>query len=89
LAQTPAEREKRTLPSIVLTALFAARSLPPEAIGPRLPDHGLLAFGVASSLPVLARLVAPWFGQSGGGLVFRLAGDDSTVRDRRTAGRLR
>jgi hypothetical protein len=67
----------------------AARSLPPDALEPRLPDHGLLTFGVVSPLPVLAGLVAPAFGQPGGGLVFRLAGDDPTVRDAVRHGRLR
>lgn len=68
---------------------FEARSLPPDALDQRAPNHGLLVFGVVEPVPVLARLVAPAFGQPGGGLVFKLAGDDPTVRDAVRRGRLR
>ena len=68
---------------------FAARSLPPDALEPRAPDHGLLTFGVVEPVAVLARLVAPAFGQPGGGVVFNLAGEDTTVRDAVRRGRLR
>jgi hypothetical protein len=68
---------------------FAARSLPPDALEDRAPDHGLLTFGVIEPVKVLARLVAPAFGQPGGGVVFKLAGEDPTVRDAVRRGRLR
>lgn len=68
---------------------FAARSLPPDALEPRAPEHGLLTFGVVEPVPVLVKLVLPAFGQPGGGLVFKLAGEDPTVRDAVRRGRLR
>jgi hypothetical protein len=60
---------------------LAERSLPPDAIETRLTDYGLLTFGVIEPMPVRARLVGPWFGQPGGGVVFTFTGEDATVRD--------
>jgi hypothetical protein len=49
----------------------------------------LVIFGVVEPVPVLARLVVPAFGQPGGGVVLKLAGDNLTVRDAVRRGRLR
>jgi hypothetical protein len=68
---------------------LAARSLPPDALEPRLPDYGLLTLGVVVPVPVRASLVPAWFGQPGGGVVFKLTGDDPTVRAAVRRGQLR
>jgi Tuberculosis necrotizing toxin len=68
---------------------LGARSLPPDALEPRVEGYGLLTFGVVAPVPVRARLVPPWFGQPGGAVVFNLAGEDPTVRDAVRRGRLR
>jgi Tuberculosis necrotizing toxin len=65
------------------------RSLPPDVFDPRLAHNGVVTLGVVAEVPVLATLVAPWFGQPGGGVVLRLEGADQTVRDAVRRGALR
>jgi len=60
---------------------MAQRSLPPSVLDPQRPQLGLLTFGVAQPVRVMARRIEPWFGQPGGGVVMRLAEPSDTVRD--------
>lgn len=66
---------------------LAQRSLPPDALDPSMPQYGRLVLGCAEETPVLARVTAPWFGQPGGGVVFRLE-PGTTVRDLVADGRM-
>jgi hypothetical protein len=67
---------------------FAERAQPPDALDQSFPDHGLVTLGVATDLPVLARVTQPWFGQPGGAVVFKLATPGQTVRDLLRSGEL-
>jgi len=67
---------------------MAERSLPPSVLDPQRPQLGLLTFGVAQPVDVLARRIAPWFGQPGGGVVLKLAEPSDTVRDLLVRGEL-
>jgi hypothetical protein len=69
-------------------APFAERAQPPDALDQSFPHHGLLTFGVAVDLPVLARITPPWFGQPGGAVVLKLATPGRTVRDLVRSGEL-
>lgn len=60
---------------------MAQRSLPPSVLDPTRADHGLLLFGVARPVTVHAARIQPFFGQPGGGVVFRLGTESDTVRD--------
>jgi hypothetical protein len=60
---------------------MSQRSLPPNVLDPTRPELGLSTLGVAQPLPVLARRIAPAFGQPGGGVYFKIAQESDTVRD--------
>lgn len=65
------------------------RSLPPDALDGGGAAGGLHYYGVRSAIPVRARVVEPWFGQPGGGVVFRVQPPDVTIRDLVLGGSLR
>jgi hypothetical protein len=63
---------------------FEARSLPPTALA----GAELHRFVTAADVLVRVQVVAPWFGQPGGGIRFTLADDFTGIRDLVVAGAL-
>lgn len=63
---------------------FEARSLPPTA----LDGAALHRFVTAAEVLVRVQVVAPWFGQPGGGIRFTLADDFTGIRDLVVSGAL-
>jgi len=54
-------------------------SLPPDTLEPSLPALGLRIFEVAADLPTVGGVIGPWFGQPGGGVMYRLESTGSDI----------